>query len=239
MSTLERVFESLDAWRHLPAYQLERRADIFFAMFLPDALSQHFNRPIKRNVIPEFPIATAAQAAAIAAGVKAGAPNKVDFFALSQDGEAAFLVELKTDMASKRSNQDSRLNEAAGRSLEDLVRHIMAFAKNSSDKGKYGHLLCHLQQLELVEGVSDSIIGLSGRKYTGALNDVRPTAGKCKNIHVVYVQPRKPNEDVIGFCAFAETIERIVDGTTEEGEFARLFARYIREWAWKNAGSPG
>jgi hypothetical protein len=32
MDPLDRVFENLDRWRHLPAYQMERRADIFFSV---------------------------------------------------------------------------------------------------------------------------------------------------------------------------------------------------------------
>jgi len=53
------LFNRLDAWRHLPAYQLERRADIFFGLFLPDALNHHLrSRGISINprVIPEFPL---------------------------------------------------------------------------------------------------------------------------------------------------------------------------------------
>ena len=42
--TIERVFELLDRWRHLPAYKLEPRADIFFALYLPEVLSNHFKR---------------------------------------------------------------------------------------------------------------------------------------------------------------------------------------------------
>lgn len=30
----ERLFDLLDDWRNLPSYQLERRADIFFALHL-------------------------------------------------------------------------------------------------------------------------------------------------------------------------------------------------------------
>ena len=54
--TIEGVFDLLDKWRHLPKYQLERRADIYFAMFLPDVLSHHFDAEFKPNVIPEFPL---------------------------------------------------------------------------------------------------------------------------------------------------------------------------------------
>ena len=37
--TIKRVFKLLDDWRHLPGYQFERRADIFFALFLPEVLN--------------------------------------------------------------------------------------------------------------------------------------------------------------------------------------------------------
>ena len=35
MTELGAVLELLDRWRHLPSYQLERRADVFFALYLP------------------------------------------------------------------------------------------------------------------------------------------------------------------------------------------------------------
>ena len=46
------IFELLDKWRHLPDYQLERRADIYFAMFLPDVLEARYG---PCEIIPEFP----------------------------------------------------------------------------------------------------------------------------------------------------------------------------------------
>ena len=44
----EDVFELLDDWRHLPAYQLERRADIYFAMYLPELLAERFAESLLR-----------------------------------------------------------------------------------------------------------------------------------------------------------------------------------------------
>lgn len=41
--TVEGVFNLLDCWRHLPAYQLERCADIIFALFLPEVLQERFD----------------------------------------------------------------------------------------------------------------------------------------------------------------------------------------------------
>ena len=54
------VFDTLDDWRHLPAYQLERRVDVFFGLMLPEMIEDEFG--LSRDpsnpmvVIPEFPL---------------------------------------------------------------------------------------------------------------------------------------------------------------------------------------
>ncbi len=53
--TIHLLFNLLDDWRTLPAYQLERRADIFFAIYLDKILEKH--KGVKINlIIPEFPV---------------------------------------------------------------------------------------------------------------------------------------------------------------------------------------
>ena len=42
MKHLTELFDNMDSWRHLPAYQLERRADIFFSIYLSDLLRDKF-----------------------------------------------------------------------------------------------------------------------------------------------------------------------------------------------------
>ena len=54
--SLERVLALMDKWRHLPAYQLERRADVLFATFLPEVLKKERFCTNDLNLIPEFPI---------------------------------------------------------------------------------------------------------------------------------------------------------------------------------------
>jgi hypothetical protein len=39
---IQQLFENLDSWRHLPAYQLERRADVFFSVYLHPMLAERF-----------------------------------------------------------------------------------------------------------------------------------------------------------------------------------------------------
>ena len=38
MSGIDKLFDCMDAWRHLPNYQLERRAGLFFSLYLTEAL---------------------------------------------------------------------------------------------------------------------------------------------------------------------------------------------------------
>jgi hypothetical protein len=52
---IDKLFDLLDDWRLLPDYQLERRADIFFALSLPEIIKGKFNKNIE-YIIPEFPI---------------------------------------------------------------------------------------------------------------------------------------------------------------------------------------
>ena len=97
--TIYDLFNLLDDWRHLPKYQLERRADLFFALFLPDVLEQHCDTPINPLIIPEFPLKKCAN----------NGSNNVDYFALSADGKRAFFVELKTEMRSVDQSFDKGL----------------------------------------------------------------------------------------------------------------------------------
>ena len=99
---LRAVFELLDRWRHLPAYQLERRADIFFALYLPGIVEHVLGVPVDPRVIPEFPIRKEYSRRS----------TKADYFLLSRDGSSAFLVELKTEMKSRNRRQDAYLADA-------------------------------------------------------------------------------------------------------------------------------
>ena len=103
--TVECAFELLDRWRHLPAYQLERRADIFFALFLPEVLEKCFCAETNRHlIVPEFPIKKTL--------IRDGKDNRsinIDYLALQKprngEPQTAFLIELKTDMASIKEHQ--------------------------------------------------------------------------------------------------------------------------------------
>ena len=49
------ALELLDRWRHFPAYQLERRADVFFALYLPGIVEHALGVKVDSRVIPVEP----------------------------------------------------------------------------------------------------------------------------------------------------------------------------------------
>ena len=57
MEEISQILRQLDEWRHLPAYQLERRVDVLFGMFLPTVIEEEYEvSPGNCWVIPEFPL---------------------------------------------------------------------------------------------------------------------------------------------------------------------------------------
>ncbi len=215
------LFGLLDEWRHLPAYQLERRADIFFGLFLPEVLGKHFGIDIKPHVVPEFPIKKSNRQS-----------KKADYLALSEDGKRAFLVELKTDMASRRETQDKYLDDAVVAGLQKLVIGVLDICVASTQKSKYVHLLKLLSDIGLIEYEDDLFPVRQG--YSRVLKSVRDAAEKREkwpDLEVVYVQPRSTG--IIDFREFADLVEE-----GGEGEIRSRFARSLRTWATNKAGSP-
>ena len=49
MTKIDTVFDSMDRWRHLPGYQLERRADLFFALYMAQASKRNLASPYTRS----------------------------------------------------------------------------------------------------------------------------------------------------------------------------------------------
>lgn len=213
---IRKVFDTLDRWRHLPAYQLERRVDIFFAMYLPHVLKVYLNVEIKKYLIPEFPIKKE----------KNNQSYKADYFAISKDGKRAFLIELKTDMKSRGDTQDKIYRRARDRGLYRLVKGVISIRYKTEKPKKYDYLLDHLAKLDLVRVEERKP---KNKRYNNAVRKLEP------RIKVLYIlpknTPKKPSsaDYVITFCQFADAIEG-------RGEVATLFAGYLRHWASIKAG---
>jgi len=124
MKRINSIFDNLDTWRNLPAYQLERRADVFFSIYLPDILSQKFGVEIE-GVIPEFPI----RVGTIHHKEEINKSFKVDYLARASDGKSIIFVELKTDESSRRDKQDWYLERAKQVGMVELLEGIRKIHK--------------------------------------------------------------------------------------------------------------
>lgn len=211
------AFDQLDAWRHFPAYALERRADVFFALYLREVIEGEFQVALAETIIPELP-------------VKVRADNlscRADYMLTAKDRKRVFLVELKTDPHSRRTEQDAYLEQARTRGFQSMMRDILAIACATNQKQKYYQLLLALEQLEFCRIPSDLHAHLFPSPRRGlaecmrglAVTDLDPT------IELVYVQPRLTDSvRAIDFACFARYVAKHNDALSQR------FARSLERW---------
>jgi hypothetical protein len=211
MNPINELFNNMDTWRHLPAYQLERRADIFFSIYLAEVLADQFNTEIE-GIIPEFPVHIG-----IITNFKTNQSFKIDYLAKAKNCKRLFFVELKTDEGSRRIAQDSYLERAKLVGIEKLLEGLGMICQATTSKKKYHHLLGHLDELGLIHIVSNGVFDINPGEY---------------EIDIVYIQPNNLYglENVISFKTFAEVVERHGD------EVSLRFAESLRRWGDTKAG---
>lgn len=156
---INQLFQYLDEFRKLPAYQLERRADIFFALYLKEILENHFPVIID-SFIPEFPLRIGS---ITPGGNSSNLSNKADYFAVSLLQKRIFLVELKTESASLRSLQHDYLLNAKKKGLTLILNDLRDINKASRNKIKYSVLFQSLKHLKLID---DSHMPFSKSDFT-------------------------------------------------------------------------
>jgi hypothetical protein len=229
MDTIGRIFELLDDWRHLPDYQLERRADIFFAAFLPAFLSWRLKFDVRPSLIPEFPV----RIGTIYPTISSNRSCKIDYVALDVSGSRAVFVELKTDSSSRRDKQDKYLQLSKAAGLPALLDGVLKIVCASDHKHKYCCLLRLLAQHALIRLPSNLDDALKSPQYASAVNaclpDVRIIATN-PTVDVLYLQPLASLPDEVGFEEFASWL----DG--QGGVVATRFASSLRAWAAVRAG---
>lgn len=201
------IFDRLDKWRHFPAYQMERRADIFFAVFLPKVIESKFHSSVQ-TVIPEFPI----WVGIIENDRPIRQSYKADYLVITENPKRCFLIELKTDDTSRRQEQDDYLIASQEVKLRALIDGVITIYQGKYSSHKYEALLNELEASELIERTASEII-----------NQV----SEDTEIDIVYIQPNADAEEShsISFAEFAQIIDRGND------EFARRFAKSLIEWA--------
>ena len=184
-SRTHQLFDQLDKWRHLPAYQLERRADIFFSLYLPEVLQKQKQFELKHRpvLIPEFPCRIGT------VDLTKSDKNrsfKIDYLAVSAPDKKAYFVELKTDNASRKKPQDKNMERAQEVGLSKLICGVDLIEQKTIEKKKYENLSKRLDPY---------------RKWQGELS-------------IVYVLPccdKKLKASQITFAEFAEIVETHTD----------------------------
>lgn len=244
---IEDIFGNLNTWRHLPGFKLEEHAAPFFELFLPAVLEAHFDGvDIHPILIPEFPvfkrrIGSDCQSTNSDQSESNHRENnlhyRVDYVAFSQDCREVFIIELKTDMDSRRETQDLKLSCVEKLLFTELVSDIVDHTKSKRNRkrSKWVHLCHRLAQLDLIHIPNIDLLyrmtfpqAIPG--WTEEFNGVILKAdGKLATNTVVYIQPDADNESsnsnaqYIGFEEFASI-------AVELGDLGRLFAKYLLEW---------
>ncbi len=212
---LSAYFDRLDAWRHLPAYALERRSDALFGLYLPEVLvAEALVSPAPTPlpvVIPEFPVSKML----LGRHAASRASINVDFLAISVPDRRAYLVELKTDVGSLRDEQDEAMGIAHSLGLEALVRGVLDIFTFTSLTKKYGHLLVALHEAGLLHMTEEARRLIWAKQRRGMYDEVAKTQlapGIADfRLDVVYVQPRRrrsetPGVTTIDFPTFAAVV---------------------------------
>lgn len=203
---IDQLFDLLDKWRLLPNYQLERRADIFFALYLSQILQQSLGLSSKPKIIPEFPI----KKGLISTKKYPNQSVKMDYLVICHD--KVLMIELKTDITSRRPNQDTHLKEAKKANIKKLVNGILDIYDASKSKIKYRRLMKVLEEVGWL------------KQENGGWKNI----SWDMPIEIVYIQPKKTEKDnditVIDFEEVAVIIEK------NQTPVAQRFAQSLRTW---------
>jgi hypothetical protein len=204
---IDKLFDLLDEWRNFPAYQLERRADIFFALYLP----QIFSYKLKIEdieVLPEFPV----RVGSIYPNIPINKSFKIDYLVVCKQSKKVLLVELKTDLSSRRTKQDDYLLKAKNLNVPGLVRGLLDIYSVTSYKKKYENYLNKIIQIGWLKKEDNKYLN-TNQNY---------------EIEIVYIQPVKSEEKGKTVISFGDIINLLQN---EEDLLTRRFVKSLRNWA--------
>jgi len=229
---LQTIFRHLDRWRHPPEYQLERRADIFFSAYLKGVVEEFTGTELEEQIIPELPV----KRDIVWPDKPSNQSVKVDYTLFSKDRRRVYLVELKTDAASRRDTQDWMYETICRAGLQRILEGIKAITLASKARQKYYHLLAILAELGFLFIPSDLEEYLYPQTRPGLTRRLEQVQVQVKKpgpmIEVIYLQPQETDGvRCIDFETFAEYVGRFDDPVSRE------FSAALKRWAKAPAGS--
>ena len=238
MQSIAEILSALDNWRHLPAYQLERRVDVLFGMILPSVAPALFDFPRCGDVtvIPEFPLHKGATG--ISGDRSDNHSVNVDFavFWSSKHAKRMILVELKTDPKSINDHQLCNMLEARCAGPEKILLGVKEAASASKETNKYAQLIWHLDQVGCF-GNSEQRDWENPKRIFEEL----VVAHGWRTLHpdVASITPKGMDEITRGkfpdmHCVCFRRLADLIERTRHPME--TVFSYYLRKWANQEAG---
>lgn len=223
MNPLDTVFANLDRWRNFPGYQLERRTDIFFSVYLKGLLEEVTGTPLEEEMIPELPV----KLNLVWAERLGNKSVKVDYALFAKDRSRVYFIELKTHGGSRRDAQDHYLATSERLGFRAIVGGFCSILLETKAHQKYHHLtaaLARLGYLTLPADLAAHIYPQPKRGLTERLRAIQVSALES-SVEVLYVQPN-PTEGVrsIDFAQFAEFVGR------HDDPLSKVFATHLLSW---------
>jgi len=233
MDPLNVVFHNLDTWRHYPNYQLERRADIFFSVYLKGVVEEFMDVALEDDIVPEFPL----KRDLIWPDHPTNKSVKVDYALFARNRSRVFFVELKTDGESRRDEQDTYLATSKRLGFKKIVEGVRSIMMSTSAHQKYHHLavvLARLGFLTLPPDLASYIYPIPREGLLPRLAQIAPTDANPP-VEVIYIQPNATAGDrCIDFERFATHVAKFSD------PLSRMFCEHLRRWrAAAGSREPG
>jgi hypothetical protein len=172
-ASMAELFGRLGEWSRLPKYSVERRIDIFLTPFLEGLLRHRLRMEDVRLVAPEFPVLAdllTKGADADARLLSARTVNADYLFCCKWDGPRWLLLELKTDGESFKDQQARIYTVARKRGMRRLLEDLQVVQEKTELRHR--------------------------RKYRRLRAMLRSRGEIPKEIHVVYLAPKKAKERV-------------------------------------------
>jgi len=204
LDKIDYIFKLLDDWRKLPSYQLERRADIYFACYLPEIMMDFLskeddvgqNKINLENIIPEFPL----KKSDCISGEKNYTSTKVDYAVFTQS--KLYLVELKTTWKSLKAKQvdeavkrfkgvpeNNTMTEEEPEKAIDLVRDICVIRHSPNSDSKYKNLIDRLSGVPGIKKIKANM-----KRSDNPEKAISGVEVSQRDIEILYILPRKPGE---------------------------------------------
>ena len=224
----------------MPKYQLERRADIFFAIYLEEILKRCLEgNPEIDLIIPEFPIRKD----------ETNLSCNIDYLCISKN--KLYFIEFKTDNDSVNDEQYNLMKGSDKQKAVDFINGIIALTlqENSKSKRKLAKWRKYIYLFQIFEengllnndynfkdDIKNNINNPKKKKSTR--NDINKKINEVKliddydsyNVESVYILPKKDDNIKCNQITFQEIIKGFNEDDFKKDTFLKRFIDSLKKW---------